>query len=56
MNRQLSISGRMKYWVVILFTALAVWAYGQSENVYSYSITEGLPQSQVFAICQDSFG
>ncbi|MBK9687559.1 MAG: hypothetical protein IPO65_07235 [Saprospiraceae bacterium] len=27
-----------------------------SQQMYSYSITEGLPQSQVFAICQDSFG
>lgn len=31
-------------------------AYGQGENYFSYSIAEGLPQSQVFAICQDSAG
>lgn len=29
---------------------------GQSGNFFNYSIAEGLPQSQVFAICQDSFG
>jgi len=29
---------------------------GQGENFYNYSIAEGLPQSQVFAICQDSAG
>ena len=29
---------------------------GQGENFYNYSIAEGLPQSQVFAVCQDSAG
>lgn len=29
---------------------------GQSGNFFNYSIAEGLPQSQVFAICQDSLG
>lgn len=31
-------------------------ANGQGENYFSYSIAEGLPQSQVFAVCQDSAG
>ena len=41
---------------LIVFIAYTHSLTGQGENFFNYSISEGLPQSQVFAICQDSAG
>ncbi|MBK8701804.1 MAG: histidine kinase [Saprospiraceae bacterium] len=49
-----SLAIKRLLWVTVLLSART--GQGQSENVYNYSIAEGLPQSQVFAICQDSTG
>ncbi|MBK9254917.1 MAG: histidine kinase [Saprospiraceae bacterium] len=43
------------FFLILLNTNLDL-LIGQGENFYNYSIAEGLPQSQVFAICQDSAG
>jgi len=39
-----------------IFIIYSLSLIGQGENFFNYSISEGLPQSQVFAICQDSAG
>ena len=56
MNWETRLLLNKKYLIALLLIFFTLQSYGQSENVYTYSITEGLPQSQVFAICQDSFG
>lgn len=42
------------FFTIFLFCSFTV--KGQGGNFFNYSIAEGLPQSQVFAICQDSVG
>jgi ligand-binding sensor domain-containing protein len=49
-----SFKSLISFFTIFLFCNFAV--RGQGENFFSYSIAEGLPQSQVFAICQDSAG
>ncbi|MBK8348835.1 MAG: histidine kinase [Saprospiraceae bacterium] len=48
------IKNALNFFTVIIFCNYSLT--GQGENFFNYSISEGLPQSQVFAICQDSSG
>ena len=49
-----SFKSLISFFTIFLFCNFTV--RGQGENFFNYSIAEGLPQSQVFAICQDSSG
>lgn len=46
---------RLFFFTAILF-ALSYFSTAQQYNFKTYSVADGLPQSQVFAICQDSRG
>ena len=46
----------MKHFLPYLFLLLCQTLLAQSFNFINYSVREGLPQSQVYATCQDSRG
>jgi len=45
-----------KCYINLFFLLNLSMLFGQGENFFNYSIAEGLPQSQVFSIAQDSSG
>ena len=46
----------MKYLILILFFPIVISVTAQNYNFRSFYLEEGLSQSQVFDICQDSIG
>lgn len=42
-----------RFWQCCLIILLSNLAFGQQYNFKNYSLAEGLPQSQIYALCQD---
>lgn len=55
-RRDVSRTIEMKYYLILLFLLLSTFSFSQNSQLQNFNTKEGLPQSQVHDIVQDSIG